>query len=464
MKPLRRIIYLPIETKVREFHAKLLLAAVGAEAGFDVVLGGQRSLLHGMRFFPPGIYVDKSISRTRVERFRGLRELGHEVVAWCEEGLAYRDRDTYLHQRVSVASLAQVTTFFAWGDTQAEAVLKKAPDAAGKITRSGNPRFDVLRPELRSVFAPAAMALRERWGSFILVNTNFGRFNHFNGRDYVFHTLKRRGIIVTAEHEQFLRRWSTFLGELFEHFARMLPALASAFPRHRIILRPHPSENHDVWRTRTRALPNVEVVHEGSVIPWILACDALVHNSCTTGVEAYLLDRPTITFRPLRDEVLDSELPNAVSVEATDCASLANCVEGALNGRFPGVRPGADKRAACAQRYIANLDGALAADRVVRALASLDLSGSGWRNPLGQRLVGPIESGVRAVLGRVRAAMPGSFDHRAYARQKFSDLGPDELVDTLSQLRAATGRFADVSVHRVEGRPTCYLLTRTGER
>jgi len=34
-----RHVYIGIETKVREFEAKMLLACVAAEAGFDVKLG-----------------------------------------------------------------------------------------------------------------------------------------------------------------------------------------------------------------------------------------------------------------------------------------------------------------------------------------------------------------------------------------------------------------------------------------
>ena len=42
----------------------------------------------------------------------------------------------------------------------------------------GNPRFDLLRPELRSYFADDVADLRHRYGRYILVNSNFGRLNH----------------------------------------------------------------------------------------------------------------------------------------------------------------------------------------------------------------------------------------------------------------------------------------------
>ena len=87
---------LPIETKVREFHAKLLLAAVAAEQGFQVLLGEQNAMLAQRRHLPRGIYLDKSVARTKTANFRRLKAAGNRVAAWCEEGLVYRDRDTYL--------------------------------------------------------------------------------------------------------------------------------------------------------------------------------------------------------------------------------------------------------------------------------------------------------------------------------------------------------------------------------
>ena len=46
----------------------------------------------------------------------------------------------------------------------------------------------------------------------------------------------------------------------------------------------------------------------------ILGAESLVHSSCTTAVEAYLLDKPTIAVQPaLIDHRMDSPLPNFLS-------------------------------------------------------------------------------------------------------------------------------------------------------
>ena len=102
-------------------------------------------------------------------------------------------------------------------------------------------------------------ALRQRFGRYILVATNFGRYNHFMGYDFHLAALKKRGTITTPEQIAFYRRWREYLGELYRGFALALPVLARAFPDHHIVVRPHPSEDHEAWRRETHGLDAVTV-------------------------------------------------------------------------------------------------------------------------------------------------------------------------------------------------------------
>ncbi len=53
-----------------------------------------------------------------------------------------------------------------------------------------------------------------------------------------------------------------------------------------IIVRPHPSENHEKWCEVLPEHEKVIVKHEGNVLPWLMAAQVVIHNSCTTGIEA----------------------------------------------------------------------------------------------------------------------------------------------------------------------------------
>ncbi len=447
-------VLLPIETKVREFHAKILQSAVLAERGFDVVLGEQNAMIRQMPWLPRGVYIDKSVARTKTKPFRRLARAGNKIAAWCEEGLVYRDRDTYLHERVSPGSLGLADLFFAWGPMQADDVGGHVPAAKGKIKISGNPRFDVLRPELRGLFDGDAQALAQKYGPYILVATNFSRYNHFMGYDFWIEALKKRGTITTSEQLAFFQHWREYLGKLYRGFASALPTLAAAFPDHRIILRPHPSEDHDAWRRETADFANVTVAFEGSVIPWIAGSDALIHNSCTTGVEAYFLGKPVIAYQPATDDMLDSHLPNALSRQAFDPDQLVAMVTDGLAAQAP-VADHAEAR-----QYIAAQSGPLAAERVADGLAQLNLAPASASPAAGAR-VRIAADNAAAVLAPVVRRMRLGAKAQAYANQKFPGITLDEVRSALVHLGQVSGRFTEVRAKPMAAR-NCFRITVEG--
>lgn len=438
---------LPIETKVRELHAKLLLAASAAEAGFDVVLAEQVELSHHLRLMPRGVYVEKFLAKPQVRNLRRNRALGNRVVGWCEEGLVYRNRDIYLRERLDGDALAALDLMFAWGEDQAEMVSKKLPPAAAKIRKTGNPRFDLLRPELRAVFAAETAALGRRYGRYLLITTNFGRINHFSGREFNARTLAARRTTSNDESRRQSRDLDRFISATLDGFIASLEGLSRAFPTTTIVIRPHPSENFDTWRRAAAGLANVVVAHHDNAIPWIAAAAALVHNSCTTGVEGYLLGTPVIAYHPVSEEPFETGLPNALSRHAYDLDGLVEqlrpCLDGSPVGEEEAVR---DQRAATARRHMSALDGPLACDLIVAAIRELDITAHSFRvSPLAWLAKTTLNalSPLRPYVVRARGGVPVS---RAYRRHKFPGLDIAELNHALAALRAATGRFADISI------------------
>ena len=78
---------IPVETQVRELDAKLLLGCIAAESGFPVIIGSRAFLHFRVDSIPRGVYLAKSMRSLSIRMFDILRKLGHEIVAWDEEGL-----------------------------------------------------------------------------------------------------------------------------------------------------------------------------------------------------------------------------------------------------------------------------------------------------------------------------------------------------------------------------------------
>lgn len=450
---------LPIETKVRELYGKALLALYAAEAGMEVVLGDQRVISQSLHRLPVGIYLDKSISRTKSRHFARLRNLGFRLAAWCEEGLVYRNKLAYQHERVSAASLMQLDAFFAWGDVQRDDILEVVPQARDKIHVFGNPRFDLLRPALREVFRDDAARLQGRFGRYILVNTNFSRFNRFPGREDVVDVLQQRGIALSSEQEAYYKSWVDHLGEVFHAFVRAIPRLADSFPDYKIIVRPHPSEDHERWRSEVGGLNNVSVISEGNAIPWMMGAEAVMHNACTTGVESFLLERPTIAYVPVVHDVFNrlNYLPNAISISTQTEDELIGAVEKALTGERGD--PAGQEKQHIVQHYVGDVSGPLATERIVRVLRQIQDSGpeqpASWQQAR-LRLV----SAARSAASRARRVLRPNKSLLAYMVQKFPELEIDELREVLEKISRARGKPLSISVAPHPQLSCCFVLRR----
>lgn len=435
---------LPCETRFREFEAKLLLAAQAAERGWDVTVGAKKAIDQRLARLPRGVYVGKSVTARNRGLFGILRLLGHVVTTWDEEGLVYASPQVYHATKIGPDVLNMPVRLFAWGEDNAEA-WRSYPDYAGTpIAVTGNPRADLLRPELRGYFAPEAEVLRARHGEFILINTNFSRLNHFNpGESRQRHLIEDGGARIVTEDDPRLGL-ARHKEALFAAFMAMAPALARRFPDRKLVLRPHPSESPAIWHELLADCPNAEVIYDGNAAAWLMAAGVMVHNGCTTAVESFLLDRPAIAYRPVTSEDYDHPLPNALSLEARDLDSLCAKVGDALEGGTAARAAALAERHGIAVRAVASIDGASACERILDELDGLDWART--RSGLGARIGGALLAEGNAVLKRLEARRAGHRNSRAYLAHMFPPVAQSDVRAYLVRFAGLLGRFGDLQL------------------
>ncbi len=443
------MLLLPCETQAREFDAKLLLAAAAAERGITAIVGAKKELDRCLGSFRRGTYLSKSLTDRNLVTYELLRRQGFAVVCGDEEGLVWPSPASYLHAKVNDETMRKADLLLAWGEENAR-VWRESPGFCGQpIASVGNARVDLLRPELRGLHQPTAQALRKRFGRFVLVNTNFSRLNHYLPRQNrqqrkLDEARRAAGPVDPNDLDLGL---AAHKAELFAAFKRMLPALADALPDHRIVVRPHPSERQATWTEAVAGRPNVQVVYEGSVVPWLLAAEAVVHNGCTTAVEAYLLDAQAIAYQPATSERFDLQLPNLMSKRTFDQESLIEAVRARVAGG-PVVDPNEHaKQEELIDQYVASRRGALAVDRILDALAEFE---TGSR--VHQRVDALPALGARTVVaGRrimrlVEARIPGHHNSRPYLRHMFPGATRSQVESRIAAYGSALGRFSGLRV------------------
>jgi surface carbohydrate biosynthesis protein len=432
---------LPVESQVRELDAKLLLAAVAAERGFRVVFGSRAYVHHAMASFPRGVYLAKSMRRASDRMFGIITGLGHEIVAWDEEGLVRFPDQYYYERRLSARALEQVKLLLAWGPDDARAFASFEGYPGCPIHTTGNPRVDLLRPDVRGFFDREAAAIRARFGRFVLINTNFSGLNHFHdGLSELSHSLAPEA----SNGDSFMAGRAEFRNRVLGHFERLIPELRRALPGVRLVVRPHPSESHDLWRAIAADLDEVEVLNEGNVHPWLMACSALIHNGCTTAVEAAILGRPAIAYQPVRDPVYDMQLPNSVSHQARDIKDVEKTLRSILGGEL-GARDDPQVREVLAA-HVTALDGRLAADRMVDVLEAAGCAEPPPSlNPL-RSLAARVHLAGRTGVKRINRYRRGHRNNFEFHQHRFPGVEAPELREKIARFGALLGRFEDVRV------------------
>ena len=277
----RRWIYLPVEVKSRELFPKLILASIAVQKGFGVFIGR-----NGMNIsrdpFPRGIYFDKCLSihkeKSHEEQVLAKKNL---LVSLDEEGLLMSDEKVYTSRRICHRSLELSSIVFTWGNAQKK-IFTSVGQHQNKVILSGSPRIDSWRPKFSATHTETAKAYRAKYGAFILVVSNWG--------------LKKEELASGLDPDG---DYDSPRAQRRNKFINLIDSLSNHFPSTNIIVRPHPQDLDKYWRTKQQSFPrNVQVVKIGSIGPWLQAAKIIIHNNCTTGLEAFIGGIPTIAFSP----------------------------------------------------------------------------------------------------------------------------------------------------------------------
>ncbi len=441
-------ILLPSETWAREFDAKLLLACCLAERGFPVYVGCKNTFHYNITSFPAGLYLAKDFRVSSDLMFAIMKRLGHTIMAWDEEATLPFDVDEYHTIRTSKNAFGQVSAFFAWGPVNQQ-TLEAAPyPLPGPVYLTGNPRRDLARPEIRGYFNQDVAALQERFGRFILINSNFGKLNHFVDKEVVRPGDVDPGLRGNPNSPKFEKKGELKL-ELYKHFLKMVPALAAEFPDKQIVIRPHPSESHASWKEAGSGHKNVHVIYEGHVYPWLLASDVMVHSGCTTGMEGYLLNTPVVSYQPVSSPQSEQNLPNQLSHRVSDFEALVEAVRDYASGRVTHQQT--EALDALVTPYISCHEGILASDKISAIIDEHESDGKlAGQASIPQKLVGWTTAKVRAAKKRRDWADPKHKSDLKFDQHRFPELPLESVAQGVARYRELLARFQGVEASRVQ--------------
>jgi surface carbohydrate biosynthesis protein len=361
----------------------------------------------------------------------------------------------YFSRRLSPRTMQYISHLFSWGEDNAELWRQYPEFPPGlPIHITGNPRNDLLRPEMSAFYDNEVRALRKAHGDFILVNTNFNHVNAFFPTQNLFQPVKNQeeepkfgkaGRGMSREYAEGLRDHKK---AIFEAFQSLIPDLEQTFPHYTIVVRPHPTESQEVYNRIAAQCERVRVTNEGNVVPWLMATKALIHNGCTTGVEAYVMGVPAISYRATVNDFYDHgfyRLPNLLSHQCFDFDELKITLEKIIAGEL-GAADG-EERKELADHYLAAQDGQLACERIINVLEKIMEDRSEPPKPaLPDRLGGWCLANGRRLIKRAKAYLPGSHAPPEFHRHRYPGISMEELQTRIRRFQQLLGGEVELRV------------------
>lgn len=450
-----RYLVFPMEIVEREMLGNALLGIEAVSRGWNVILGTKRAVFDAAPHLPESLVFLKSIMSCEIHNMRNLKRAGHKLACLDVEGLVYTSVNEFITTRFDPETVAELELAMFWGDIQRDAAAQAFPAQAHRFHTTGTPIVDLWRAPLHNLFRQEAESLRERYGKYIIIPSSFASVNHFMGADANRGILTRDEIIAKDKREEFFKFWDEYeryVRGIFQKFLALIPDVAKAFPDHKIIIRPHPSESHDLWKEAARRLPNVTIIFDGPVSPWLLGADAVLHWGCTTGVEAYLMGKPVIAYNPASAEEeakFDHRVPHCISLIARTPAEVNNLLTEAITqpqdlyAHHPEIAVGEQYL----RQWIRYADNAPAATQVISQLETVALASSrdiekipAPRIMLRERILRILDvvAAPPLIQNILPARMQLSLKSRAYGRHKTRSISYDRLnshVQSLTTLR-----------------------------
>jgi surface carbohydrate biosynthesis protein len=434
-----KFIIIPIEIKVRDFLSRLKLSIELCDKGFNVVLGSQDSIRSHLSKLPRGIFFEKAISKEKLKFFRNLKNDNYILVSLDEEGLcSLFNYERYITQRVSAETLSLADKVFTWGESEAELIKHRYSQYKDKIKVTGNPRMDMLLEPNKLFHQDLADKYEAKFGPYFLFPSSF-TVNHAMGNENFDNFLIKMGRIEKSEDLKAYHEKQDFFKRTFIKYSKLLEKVAMKFNNVNIIIRPHPAEDPDHWNNLAKKYQNVILQSKGDIASWIVGSKAVIHSSCTTGMEAFILDKPVLSFLPYTDHEYSTQISNKVSKISKDEDGILSSLQEILDGKELSNYSKKD----CYEylkKHIENLKGSSSWDLISSEFESFDVP---------EETLGPVYLNYRTRLKRQfitikqRIFNPKSI---TYEKQKFDGISLEEITEKISRLSKISNKNTLIKV------------------
>lgn len=430
---------IPIEIASRELDGVIYLALHLAKRGLPTLFGERMVTQYVKHNDRPVLYFD-------IEQYapmnRKVLDSGGLVFNLNVEGFAFLCDTKFISIFEHIQN--DVTKICLFGQKQYDIVCENLPDLPTDLfVPTGHQSFDLAKERFTPYYRNEKI-VSAHGDNYILVNANNGIFNHAMGFEYYLKMLQGMDeweIYRDEEYQKWLRKQMEYQREMAEAKIVMVKHLAKRFPDRHIIVRPHPTENKAYYSDALVGYSNVYVDNSGQVREWIATAAFIIHHDCTTSLEALLMGKPVIQYRPIYNEEYNDALLAQNGVQAQSVEEVESII---LTGDMPEELR--KEQLARLEPYLMNIS-ASASEKVADMAAEMaNLIPETWI-PESPSLWGSIKCWRKHLSKVLRSKQPGRNGRKvSYALNKFPRLPLSEVQKRVDKLREIEPSLPDVDV------------------
>lgn len=330
------VIYLVLEIAVRELYGHLLLAVLAASRGHQIVIGTNNDLwlYKRIKLLPPGAYVIKNmnIPSKSEQMYRSYLEDGFDI--YCHEAEAsilWSEFEVFLKQFcITPDQFFPFRGVFCWGERDYVEYTKIFSSNREVFHITGSPRVDLWSPKLLKFWERDYIEALKPYILYVSNNSWAVGNRHWTK----FLSIQRNlELLKSEENERNLYKVIKKDILMVENAVFSLRELSKKNQNINFIIRPHPMDNEVNWRDAVGEYENIQVIYRDSITAWIAGATALIHNSCTSAIEAVIQGVPVISYVPTEiSDVLG--IANKCGVKVYNHSELDSAVTDALTDSY----------------------------------------------------------------------------------------------------------------------------------
>lgn len=243
------------------------------------------------------VYEDK-----RAKSIKKLSQFGIINVILPTEGIPTLV-NTQILATGKYSDLSHVNRHFVWNEEMKRLMLENTNFPADDIYITGVPRFDFYKYPMNSLLM-TKQEFKDKYNvdndfPIISMATNFTNAGFYKqNEEFLEEDWKKLKVNKVLDSRECARRDY----ESREIFIESLIYLLTKLERINLVIKLHPSENHAYYYELLggRLKPfrsRIRIIVQEYIWDVLNVTDVLLERSCTTGVEAWILDKPTIEMR-----------------------------------------------------------------------------------------------------------------------------------------------------------------------